>query len=286
MTTVIQRVLRWAAAQSSTAAVVRTGSRAGRGPVDALSDHDLILFLDDPRLLEEEDGWFHEPGPVLVWIPETVEHLGRTVQTRLVLYEDRTRVDFTLSATEILDRLVGAPSLPPWLDAGYEVLYDRDGRAAELPPPSGRAHVPTPPDLRRFEARVREFWWETTYVARNLAREAPLAARYSLDVVIRHDLLREMLEWYVQGEGEWATPPGAVGRGLPGRLEAEDRRELLAALADGGLPETRLALERTTALYGRLARTVARRLGFPYPERLERGVAAYLEEVLQGSPEA
>lgn len=276
----IQRVLRWATALPSMAAVLRTGSRGRGGAIDALSDHDLILVLDDPSLLEADTGWFLAPGPVLVWVPETVEHLGRKVQTRLVLYEDGTKVDFTLSATEILDRLTGAPSLPPWLDAGYEVLHDRDGRAAKLAPPTGRGYVPTPPDAARFEARVREFWFETTYVARNLARHELLSARYSLDVVIRHGLLREMLEWYVQGEEAWTTPVGAVGRGLPDRLEEGDRREVLESLRDDGLEAAPDVLRRTTNLYSRLARVVAQRLDVSYPQKMEDGVRAYLEGVL------
>lgn len=277
----IEKILTWASRHPSVAAVVRTGSRARDSEVDALSDHDLALFVDDPGPLADDTGWFHAFGSVLVWIPETVDHLGRAVDTRLVLYEDGTKVDFTLSTADILRELSEGPPLPPWLDAGYEVLHDRDGIAGRLPPARGRGHVPDPPDARRFEARVREFWWETTYVARNLARREPLAARYSLDVVIRHELLREMLEWYAQGQRPWTTPVGAVGRGLPGRLSPEDRTALEGSLEDGPPDRTGRALRRTLELYARVARSVARRLGYSYPAALEAGVRTYLETLLQ-----
>ena len=276
----LERIVAWAESRPSVRAALLTGSRgSARGRTDALSDYDVALFLSDERELARDDGWLEAFGPILVRFDDEVMQRGRSVATRLVLYRDGRRIDFTLSSVDVLQGLREAGTLPGWLDAGYRVLVDKDGLMEGLPSPAGKAYVPERPIEAAFQAVVNEFWWETTYVAKNLARGELLPAKYSADCVIRARCLVPMLEWYVQVDRGWAQPVGVAGRGMAALLSDADWADLAATLAGADLEENWAALFATTRLFGRVGRRVASDLGYAYPEALEAGVSDYLEAV-------
>ncbi len=276
----LRRLLAWAEDEESVRAIVLTGSRAASpSGVDALSDHDIVLFLTDGSDLARRDGWLERFGSLLVMLRERSEHLGQSVPTRLVQYREGARIDVTLSSVDVLARTAGDEELPPWLNDGYEVLLDKDGLAARLGTPSGTAYIPERPDASRYRELVEEFWWETLYVAKFLARDELLPARYSFDCVIRFRCLVRMLEWYVQVDRGWAQPVGLNGRGLPALLPAEERRALEATFAGADPAASWEALFETTALFRRAARRVAANLGFAYPSPLDRAVERLLRQV-------
>ncbi len=51
---------------------------------------------------------------------------------------------------------------------------------------------------------IEEFWWETHYVAKGLWRDDLLGARYSVDNVMKLQLLRRMLEWRIELDRDWS----------------------------------------------------------------------------------
>ena len=257
---VMRRIVRWAGGREDVRAVILTSTRAREGAsVDAWSDYDVILYATDPAPLLGDGGWAAELGAVLVQMPPRGQEHAWGAPTRLVLYEDGTRIDFT-----VLDAGVPA-TLSEELDAGYRVLLDKDGVTAALPAPSGAAYVLRQPTQEEFGAVVEEFWWETTYMAKNLARGEPLPAKYSLDCVLKLDLLRRMLEWRVAIDHGWTYRPGVLGRGLKAHLSPERWNELEQG-----------DLWRTIALFRAVAVEVARELGLEYPHRLDARMTEFL----------
>lgn len=275
-----RRLRAWADAQPAVRAALLTGSRAAPDRrLDRWSDYDVVLFLAADHDLETRDDWLSEFGRIMVWIPEVAEHSGKRVPARLVQYADGHKIDFTLCAVEHLERMIRRKSLPASLATGYEVLVDKDGLAVALLEAEGRPHVPGKPNEDGYLAVVREFWWEALYVAKNLARGEPLPARYSAECVLRFGCLLPMLEWYVQGDGDWDVSVGAVGRGLMAILPAEDAAELEATFAGSDPAAGWDALFAAIRLFGRVARSVARRLGFSYPETTEAEVTDLIEAI-------
>jgi aminoglycoside 6-adenylyltransferase len=159
------------------------------------------------------------------------------------------------------------------------VLLDKDQLAAVLPASTRTAHIPKPPTEREYFALVEEFWWETTYVAKNLWRDDVVHAKCSLEVVMKYDLLLRMLEWRVEIEHGWTWKPGPVGKGLKRYLPPELWSALEATFVGAGIEENWQALFATTAHFRRAATEVASALGYPYPARLDQGVTAYLQRV-------
>ncbi len=273
----VAEIVDWAGAEDTVRAAVLTGSRADpEAPTDALSDYDICLFVVEGSGLEDTDDWPQRFGAILVRLDETVTYLDRTVPTRLVQYEDGLRIDFTLAPVDILQRIAGSGELPDWLDAGYRVLVDKDGIAADLPAPSGRGYVPERPGESEYFRVVNEFWWESIYVARNLARGEILPAKYSGECVMRFRCLLPMLEWYVQLDRGWDAPVGPRGRGLPRRLSAEDREALEASFAGADPHANWRALFAASDLFSRMARRVAEDLGYDDSAALADKVSEYL----------
>jgi aminoglycoside 6-adenylyltransferase len=273
---VLGRVAEWALQRDDVRVVLLTSSRAREGDrVDRFSDYDVVLFLSEPSALATDAAWLEEFGRVLVTFDDTVDSYAM----RLVLFEDGTKIDFALAPLELLKRSTVERRLPTMLDDGYRVILDKDGLSAHLPLPTHTAHVPRRPTQREFADLAREFWWETTYVAKQLWREELLPAKYSLDTVITLGLIRRLLEWRVEIDHAWDRRPGAIGRGLANDLDAATWNELGALFVGPGIEENWDALFRAIRLFRRIGIEVAERLALDYPHDLDARVASYVRSV-------
>jgi aminoglycoside 6-adenylyltransferase len=280
---VIRRLVRWAERRSAVRAVLLTSTRAiPHAAVDAFSDYDVVLVVRDIHPFVADRGWLRDFGDVLVadWDPvhpdpdHGVERVGNVTQ-----YADGLKIDFTLWPVALLERIARAPALPAELDAGYRVLADKDGLTAGLHPPTYAAYIPAPPDDATYQEVVNDFFVDAPYVAKCLLRDELLPAKWCLDYDMKHIYLRRMLEWRMECDHGWAVPTGALGKGLKRRLPADLWRELEATYAGAGNAENWEALFRTLALFRRVAIEVAARLGYAYPEELDRRVTAYVQHM-------
>lgn len=276
--TVTRRLTRLAEECDLVRAMVLTGSRANpASPRDVLSDYDVILYTLDVAPFVESETWFRELGAVLVSIQPGFEELGRWVCTRLVLYEDGTKIDFTVRSMDDLRTLCSTGTPPD--DHGYVVLLDKDGLTAALGAPTQREYVPAVPTASDYAELVNSFWWESTYVSKSLWRDDLMAAKLMLDHHLKQSLLRPMLEWSIEIDRGWQWKPGAYGRGLAGELDADTGRELAATYAGGDIGDLWESLFRTTALFRTVAIRVAERLGYGYLYELDRKVTIYHQAV-------
>lgn len=282
--TIRERIVEWARSEPAVRALALVGSR-GRGVgVDRLSDYDLVLFVRDVSAFTSSEGWLRSFGRVLVMLPESYELMGRTVPTRLVQYGEGPKVDFTICDVTPLRELAGAERLPEVLDAGYEMLVDKDGWGARLAAPSGRAggdHRPTEAEFRQV---VNEFWWEAAYVARNLARGEMVPALYSRECVMRFHCLVPMLEWWAHLSGR-GGPPGPHGRGLSRRLEGEEWERFSETVSGAGVEGGWNALWAMTDYFMDLTGRVARAAGFDAQDDVSEAVRAFLEGIRAGGGE-
>ncbi len=281
-TELVQRIVQWALRNDGVRAVLLTSSRANpNAPMDALSDYDVSLYVADTAPFVARGAWLADFGTVLVRFNDERDGDGMREYSRLVLYEDGTKVDFTIVPAEFLRKIAKTPNLPDYLDIGYRVLVDKDHLTDSLLPPAYRAHIPHRPTEAEFRALVEEFWWESTYVAKNLWRDELMPARYNLDSVMRYDLLRRMLEWYVEAGRGWSWKPGVFGRGLKSALPPETWSALEGTFADASIDANWHALFQMTALFRQVAGNVAMHLSYEYPQGMDTGVTRYLEKIRQ-----
>ena len=277
---VIHRLVQWADSQPLVRTMVLTSSRANdRAPIDILSDYDVILVVSEIRPFSHDESWLHDFGKVLVLFRDKGQLYGLRTHNRLVLYEDGTKIDYTVWPIALLRRIRDEPRLPNVLDVGYRVLLDKDDLAHGLKPPTYTAHIPERPTEKEFQALVEEFWWETVYVAKNLWRDELIHAKYNLDFVMKWQLLRRLLEWRIEVDHNWSWKPGVAGRGLKKLLDSETWGELASTYVGEDLEENWDALFKTTGLFRRIAIEVGDALGYGYLDDLDEQVTSYLQSI-------
>lgn len=262
-----------------------TSTRAtGEPPPDAFSDYDVILVTNALEPMAADEGWTHWYGPVMTRWGDDGHELGQRVVFRGVVYDDGVRIDYSLWPVKLAQAMAGVSQLPPGLDAGYRVLLDEDGLLEGWPEPSRAAYVLAPPTEAEYRDAVDEFWWDTIYVAKSLARRDLVFAKFNLEYDTKLVALRRMLEWQVAAETRWSFSPRPWGRDLAKHLPPAVREALTATYAGAELDKNWEALFRTAALFRECAGAVARVLGYAYPEETERKVLRYLRTIRQTSP--
>lgn len=277
---VIHRLVQWADSQPLVRAMVLTSSRANdRAPVDLLSDYDVILAVSEMRPFAHEESWLQDYGKVLVLFRDQGQVYGLRTLARLVLYEEGIRIDYSVWPVALLHRMGEKPRLVGQLDVGYLVLVDKDHLTQGLTPPTYTAHIPARPRNKEFQSLVEEFWWETTYVAKNLWRDELLPAKSALDFSLKLQGLRRVLEWRIELDHHWSWKPGVLGRGLKKLLPSETWAELASTYVGQDLDENWEALFQTTSLFRSVAVEVGEALGYGYPYDLDQRVTAYLQSV-------
>jgi len=278
---VIRRLKRWAEEQESVRAVLLTSTRASpNADVDLFSDYDVILVVTDIFLFFGDRSWLGDFGEVLVIYRDPVQALyGFGKFAYITQYEDGTKIDFTLWPVEILVRVIEDPELPPDLDIGYQVLLDKDDITEGMKLPSYRAYTPSPPNEGEYQESIEVFFHEATYVAKHLWRGDLMAAKYSLDHVMKIKKLRTMLEWRIEIDHHWSLRMRDYGRGLKKVVDPAIWLELESTYVGAGLDENWAALFNTITLMRKLANEVGSRLGYSYPVDLDRRMVVYLEMV-------
>jgi aminoglycoside 6-adenylyltransferase len=277
---VIERLVQWANSQPLVRAMLLESSRASdHAPIDILSDYDVLLVVSDIRSFSQHETWLQDFGKILVLFRDKGQMCGLTNYYRLVLYEDGTKVDYIVWPVALLQRILDEPRLPDVLDHGYQVLVDKDHLASGLKPPTYTAHIPKRPTEKEYRSLVEEFWWETIYVAKNLWRDELIQAKYNLDLVMKFQMLRRLLEWRIEIDHNWSWKPGAFGRGVKKLLDSRTWGEFASTYVGEDIDENWDALFKTTALFRRIAIEVGDALGYSYPYDLDERVTSYLQSI-------
>ena len=283
----IEKLTSWAKTQPDIRAAILTSSRANpHSAIDAFSDFDVILIVTKLSAFVPTDEWLRQLGnPLTIFRDKTRSMFGVEKCNRLVLYTSGEKIDFSLWPTSILKAVLEQETLPEELDVGYQVLLDKDGLTGELREPTFRAHIPKRPTQSEFTDLVEEFWWESTNVAKHLWRDDLLPAKYNLDYMMKHYMLRKMIEWRIEVEHNWSLKPGAYGKGLKKLLEPNTWSALESTYVGASLEDNWNALFRTGDLFRVTATAVGHALGYPYPEELDSRVTQYLKTVRMKSTE-
>ncbi|MEJ2266713.1 MAG: aminoglycoside 6-adenylyltransferase [Anaerolineales bacterium] len=278
---IIQWLVEWGEQQGSIRAMLLTSSRANpSAPVDVFSDYDVILVVTDIHPFHEDDGWLQDFGKILVVYRDPIRlAYGFERFAYITQYEDGTKIDYTVWPVGIMPRIVDEPSLPDDLDVGYAVLLDKDHLTEQLRAPTYSAYVPSAPSKAEYLGAIKEFFHESTYVAKNLWRDELIFMKYNLDYVMKFRQLRKMLEWRMEIDQDWSVKTGAYGRGLKQRVEPEIWAELEGTYVGAGREENWGALFKTIDLFRRVAIEVGDHLGYAYPRDLDQRVVAYLQRV-------
>src|SRR5215471_14994721 len=251
---VVDKLVAWGTAHPLIRAMILTSSRTRPdGPVDLLSDYDLMLAVSDVGPFAFDDAWISEYGRPMVRWGDQGETYGLATYFRGVFYQNYVRIDYGIWPVEVLERIAASDGLLDELDMGYWVLLDKDQRTAVWKQPSYQAYIPTRPTEAEYQALVEEFWWDTTYVAKSLWRDELVFAKWMLDQDLKLETLRRLLEWRIELDHTWSVKPGVHGRGLKRLLPPDTWLDFARTYVSLDVEETWGALARVIALFRKLA---------------------------------
>ncbi|HYI58158.1 MAG TPA: aminoglycoside 6-adenylyltransferase [Microlunatus sp.] len=281
-----ERLVAWAAGRDDVQAVILTSTRAIPGAtLDAYSDYDIILVVEDVLAMEADRGWLSDFGDVLIsyWDPvEVREETGAVGVGNITNYLDGLKIDFSLWSRQRYADVTSGAEPDPELDAGYRVLVDKVGLTEALPPPAYRSYIPQRPDEATYLRLITDFLIGVPYVAKGLLRDELLPMKWVLDFDMRFNYLLPMLEWRVECDHDWSLKTGNLGKGLRRHLPADTWTELVETFT-GPDPESNwTALFAMVDLFGRVAEEVGRALGHRYPADLVQNVAEHARRMRQG----
>jgi aminoglycoside 6-adenylyltransferase len=271
----------WARERDDVRGAVVVGSQAqSNGGADRWSDLDLILFVDDPRVLADDATWVERFGvPVLTFVEPTA--FGGRVERR-VLYETGEDVDFPLLEASDWREFAVLPEAKATLARGYRVLYDELGLRDELATLPSPAEA-WPPDTEALRELAHDFWYHALWSAKKLRRGEVFTALGCLDGHLKWRLAT-LLRWHAR-----ALDPSVdawhEGRFIerwadPGALSALER-----AYAYYDVRDVARALWETIDLWQGVEEEVARKLGFePALDHadLRRRIAEVVPDVRHG----
>lgn len=282
---VLDQLVAWGTDHALIRAMILTSTRTRPdGPVDLLSDYDLILAVSDVGPFAFDDAWIYEYGtPMTRWGDQSEMH-DLTTYFRSALYQNYVKIDYSIWPVELLERIGASAHLPDQLDVGYRVLLAKDQRTARWKPPSYKAHIPARPTEAEYRALVEEFWWVTTYVAKSLWRDDLIFAKWVLDHDLKLEATRRMLEWRIEIDQNWSVKPGVYGRGFKQQLPPDTWSAFARTYVSLDVEETWAALDRVIALFRQIASSVGDALGYVYPQQVDDQVSAYLEAIRKMPP--
>ena len=282
----IERLTRWAEARDEVRALILTSTRAiPHARLDAYSDYDVIAVVRHVRAMLEDTRWQADFGEVLLayWDPVvTNPATGAESVSSITQYTNGLKIDFTLWSAQQFTDVTSRAEPHAALDAGHQVLLDKDGLSAGLPAPTYTAYVSRRPDDVTYQRLITDFLTGVPYVAKSLLRDELLPAKWVLDFDMRFNYLLPMLEWRIQCDHDWSLKSGVLGRGLKTRVSADTWRDLERTFTGSDAEANWEALFAMVDLFGRIAAEVAGFLGYDYPETLVFRVADHARRMRQG----
>lgn len=282
---VLGRVLRWAEGDARVRAVLMTSTRVTAGaPLDLLSDYDLVLIVSDMAPFTTAGDWVREIGEPLLRVRDVTEDLGIAVQNDMLIFTDGVKIDFSIWPVSLNTQIQAAGRLPDEFDYGYRVLLDRDDLTSAWPAPRHAAFRELPPTPERFQSLVEEFWFVTTYVAKNLWRQEFIPARVIFDYELKYLIVLKMLTWRAGIDHHWTIQPGFFGKGMQRYLAPHIWDTWLATYSGPSTSEMWAALHATIELFREVAQSVAADMGFSYPHQTDSLMLDYLHQIEQLPP--
>jgi aminoglycoside 6-adenylyltransferase len=177
-----------------------------------------------------------------------------------------------------MKRMAKMKNLPPYIDDGYKVILDKDGITKGMKPPSCRAFMLKPPTETEYLHLIEDALSDVPYGVKQICRGDFFPLQFTFYQLRYHNMSR-LLEWKVEIEHDWALKSGAMGKGLQKYLDPTIFKEIEDTNTGYGKEANWESLLRVVNLFGRVAREVGEKMGYKYPEALEKRIIRYVEKV-------
>ena len=277
----LEQIIHWAEKNPDIRAVLLTSSLVNPyAPVDDFSDLDVELVFKNRASYESGNEWIWLFGDPISMIEEDDSVFEGKHSMKMVLYKDHVKVDFKLYQLKEFIQETNEENLPEDCDVGYKVLLDKDNLTKNLKPPTYQSIMIQKPTEKEFQQLMNDFWWDTTYVAKCLKRGDIFYAKFMSENILRTDYIVPLIEWYIAGNQEWNNiTTNKHGRLFKKYLSDDLWSRVESTFSGSDIEENWKALFAFADLVHELGTSLAEKLNFIYPVKLENDIRNYLKEV-------
>jgi aminoglycoside 6-adenylyltransferase len=273
---ILPQIVDWANRADSIRVMLLVGSRAQTKSVDNYSDFDLSIFGQHFDFIGD-DEWLNKIGSPIVCIHDQFPWDHQLIPTRLTIFDDLTKVDFSFHPLDLLKEMVQGKTLTPAYGNGYSVLIDKEGIGPQIPGADFRAYHMKKPEEKEFQLAINEFWFEAYHVAKYLARKDLWAAK-SRDWATKSWLLR-MMQWNAVAMAGSSLQLKNEGRELTKWLPKEMYNELENCFSGLALQQQWAGLVSTSKLFLKLSRENCKMFELTYDKRPEEKISEFISQV-------
>src|SRR6186997_3026193 len=126
-------IIHWAENNPDIRAALLTSSLVNPlAPVDEFSDLDVELIFENNAAYVADAEWIRSFGEPIAIMAEGEESFAQKHAMKMVLYEDRVKVDFKLFSKAKFLVEAQQDALPEDWDIGYKVLLDKEGLTRDM----------------------------------------------------------------------------------------------------------------------------------------------------------
>ncbi len=275
-----ERAIAWAKKQETIRVMFLTSTRAGSGLVDELSDYDVALFTFDSSPFIEDSTWMKEIGKVWVYQKCRFDYKGQEVTTRLVVFENGERIDFSFWDIGILADFL-RNGLPDEFNIGYQIIFDKDGITKDLPGSTYDGFRELKPTQDYFLKRIHDFWYEVYCMAKYLKRNDLFHVK-----LIQSDLnqvLLQMIIWNRQAKNGWSLKTHSWGKRMKSWVDEDIWGGLHHIFSHFDAEDSWRGLLETMDFFSNIAKDAADKMGYSYPEDVDRNISGFVMSLYQKS---
>jgi aminoglycoside 6-adenylyltransferase len=276
----LQKIVLWGKSVKSIDALLLTGSLAGQGKTDELSDLDIAVFGTDFTFIKNNE-WLIAIDDTWVCIHDQFVFEGYKIPTRLTIFNQGLKVDFSFHPSELLNKLATEAALPDAYRNGYKILLDKTGLAVKFSLPDFNAYQLSPPDKNSFQNNENEFWFECYHVAKYLKRNDLWTAKVR-DKNAKAFLL-EMLQWHHLSKSETIFNPKLYGREMQSWLSKKLWNTLYDCFPNFDKADSCKSLRNMINLYRKVAKEVANNFIFAYNEKLDVNMSSFINALMNSN---
>ncbi|RWU09921.1 AadS family aminoglycoside 6-adenylyltransferase [Pedobacter chitinilyticus] len=279
----LQDIINWAKKNEEVRALLLTSSLVNPlAPVDEFSDLDIEVIFEDNASYVHNSLWLNLFGTPIAVLEEDDACFEGKHAMKMVLYEDHVKVDFKLFSKIQFVAETQLEQLPEDWDIGYQVLLDKDDITSFLKKPSYQVSIIKKPVIEEFQRILNDFWWDTTYVAKCLARGDLFYAKFMSEDNIRTAYLVPLIEWYIASQHQWNITTNKHGRLFKKYLSDKEWQMVEATFSGSDVDENWKALFAMADLVNKMGTLLSEKLETSYPIELELKIRTYLRQVRAG----
>ena len=139
---------------------------------------------------------------VLVYQKEKFFHKDIEIPTRLVVYKNSPKVDFSFWPINILHEIADNNILPEQYRNGYTVLLDKDKITENMSSPCFDGFIVGKPTEDDVLTTIYDFWFEAYCIVKYLKRDGLWFAKILENGPIKKFLLK-MILWNESSKDDW-----------------------------------------------------------------------------------